>query len=501
MDIVNQAYMLALSYRFTVIINIENRHLETDTWMSSWHADLRGCIERWCTYPQPQPIAARRDGAIHRNPLPQMVYTIINAFPINYTTAVGNGLTPDQALHGYAYVHDILARLAFASEFADYELSEFFELGQQLAHNDLRAYFATGKLVETDSTKIHTGGTLDGAWAGGIGLDDSISNALMDASASPEAAFKLQVAARGTAFEANDALDDLEFKFGVQMNTDGAKEGKSYSLYATEQASGAKYLLTSNWDGKTPVIDVNDAQFSGSLGDPDVLEALKGLAITATGSVDFPTPDLRVIVTKPFTPLTGASFPRTWSMWPQDQNFNKCVSQYVNNRVRFTSAASFSMGALAQLALAILCPEHFPSTVWCWQDWNQAGARKTMWHPWHLLFAGNSFQNAPTYIWVKDRNDTAFVKLFKKMEEHKKESRDINECGWIQRKELWSEIPVKDTRKKAWIKLTTKTLPKLGKFGAKGGVGKYKNKSVPVRAPAALAEPDCLIFIERLKKE
>ncbi len=191
-----------------------------------------------------------------------------------------------------------------------------------------------------------------------------------------------------------------------------------------------------------------------------------------------------------FTPLTEDSFPLSLANWPNNQTFNSILNRYVTNRQHLTSPISFSVGALLYLVQSVVCPSGFPSTVWCWEDWE--GSK-----PWHLLLAGSLFPNS-MLITVKDQNDKAFVILFEVMDGDKKAGKTIDKCGWMLRKELW---PGKnsDTCRHAWEKLTGKTLAALGTFSFDGEKGKNRKTGGYCRLPSVFAESDCQIFIERLK--
>lgn len=171
--------------------------------------------------------------------------------------------------------------------------------------------------------------------------------------------------------------------------------------------------------------------------------------------------------------------------------FNNNLNRYIANRQHLTNPDSFSVGALLRLVQSIVCPSSFPSTVLCWEDWENK-------KPWYLFLAGSLFPE-PTSVLVKDGNDKAFVILLEAMNKDKKAGCSIEDCGWIPRNELWPEKKLSNTRSKAWFKLTEKTLSALGKFESKGSVGKYKDTGGPCRAPAVLADPECCIFIEKSK--
>lgn len=204
-------------------------------------------------------------------------------------------------------------------------------------------------------------------------------------------------------------------------------------------------------------------------------------------------PEIPVIVRSlpTFEPLSEASFPRLLPDCLSSSHSHDNLMWYIVNRQRFIGQVSFSMGALTSLALSIAGPSHFTSTVWCWQDWYKD-------KPWHLFLAGAMFP-APSLVTVKDRNDKVFVTLLEAMDKDKSLGGFTADCGWVTRNHLWPEMKSSDTRSKAWRKLTKETLPMLGKFESKGGVGLYKETGGPCRAPAALASPDCHIFIEKLK--
>jgi len=197
-----------------------------------------------------------------------------------------------------------------------------------------------------------------------------------------------------------------------------------------------------------------------------------------------------------FNPLFNKSFPLAWSTWPKkNRAFNVNLLRYATNRTRFIHSESFTLGSLFCFLRSTLCPSRFPSTVWYWQDWEQK-------RPWHLFLAGQLFSlKAPVMITVTHARDEPFIVLLETMNKDKAEGRKIEDCGWVTRSLLWPKKKDASGRSDAWEKMTTKTFTALGDFTFEGERGKNKGTGGGrCRAPAKLAEPDCLIFTERLKE-
>lgn len=204
-------------------------------------------------------------------------------------------------------------------------------------------------------------------------------------------------------------------------------------------------------------------------------------------------PELRVIVSRhqPLAPFSGNPFPLPWPGWPLDPAFNENLNQYIANRHRFAGATTFSAGPMMRMVQSIVYPSHFPSTLWCWEGWEED-------EPWRLFLAGELCRT-PTFIAVKDRNDKAFVALLEAMVRDVDAGLPMDKCGWIRRSGLWPHMSNGNTRSKAWKKLK-ETLAILGELEFDGGVGKYKNGGGGFcRAPVALAGPECMIFVEKQK--
>ena len=46
-EYINKSFMLALSYRLTVAVNVSRYGLETVNWKSSWNDDMFACVQQW----------------------------------------------------------------------------------------------------------------------------------------------------------------------------------------------------------------------------------------------------------------------------------------------------------------------------------------------------------------------------------------------------------------------------------------------------------------------
>ena len=346
-DTVNKAFMLDLSYRLTVAVNMaaHKDDVESFSWRNSWHGDLLSRAKDWQIYFAESPDI---NGNIGFTAF-RIIGEIVDRLSRGHQNLVGpHELTRNDDVATYSEMRRRIHEISFAPCFGELELSAYYVLGQQLAHNDLRACF--------------------------------------------------------------DSMND-----------------------------------------STLLVFVGDAY--------------------------------------KFTSLSGDSFPLFWPSWPRDQVFNGILSRYIVNQSNLDHPESFSAGPLLSLGLSILCPSRFPSTIWCWEDWE--GDR-----PWHLFLAGQIFPS-PVYLLVKDRNDKAFVVLLETMATDKKAGRTTDDCGWVTRDKMWPDKKG-DARKKAWAKMK-RTLSALGDFESRGSVGKDKDTGAPGRVPAALARPDCGIIIEKSK--
>jgi len=344
MSYIDKSFMLELSYRLTVAVNMAENKLESLSWMKSWNAQTHACATRWYKHLGDSIVDWNTGDSLFI----QTINEIVAILSQGYAGLAGPVLSMDA--HVYELILQEAHKLAHAPVFADWELAEFYILGQQLARDDLRARFAAAN-----------------------------------------------------------------------------------------------------------------------------------------------KPELPIIISKlpPFVPLSENSFPRLWPGWPRNPGFNDNLVRYVVNRQRFGGAPPFSMGPLASLLLSIACPTHFPTTIWCWQDWEGSG-------PWHLFIAGGLF-SAPSLVTVKDANDKAFVLLLETMDRDKKAGNPPENCGWMLRSDLWPDIKTANTRSKAWSKLTKKTLSALGEFEFKGQAGQNKETGGVCRVPATLAGEDCRIFVEKTK--
>jgi hypothetical protein len=138
MDNINKALMLELAYRLTIAVNISTHKLEPLFWMDSWHEKSLACAKKWNKHLLAT-IVTRGDA---ESVILGEVANIIEGLSPGYAAISGNSFDSSQDSKTYGMLLDIAHRIAYAPVLVEWELSEFFMLGQQLAQNDLRAHFA-----------------------------------------------------------------------------------------------------------------------------------------------------------------------------------------------------------------------------------------------------------------------------------------------------------------------------------------------------------------------
>lgn len=142
MDAINKALMLEFSYRLTVAINLLSNKLVTFPWMKSWNSSSLACAEKWNQHILSS-VKNNNDSDIM---FINIVDEIVTDLARGYEGL--SGCEPLQDPHPYKHILNQAHKLAHAPVFAEWGLSKFFILGQQLASNDLQAYFATINKVE-----------------------------------------------------------------------------------------------------------------------------------------------------------------------------------------------------------------------------------------------------------------------------------------------------------------------------------------------------------------
>ena len=151
MDILNASFMLDLSYRLTVAVNIAGGRLEPTPWLTAWHDDLLRCAEAWAEHLSSR-IVEQEYEERHRS-FTQTVVEIIDGLSPGYVRLSGNPHLPFHEVFVYKQMFNRLHKLAHAPVFSDLGMSTLFMLGVQLALIDLMSVdkYAEFRIAETVS--------------------------------------------------------------------------------------------------------------------------------------------------------------------------------------------------------------------------------------------------------------------------------------------------------------------------------------------------------------
>ena len=136
MDIVNKAFMLELSYRLTIAVDMAANKHKQPSWREDWHNKLRLRAAEWIRF---------LNGLINDNDsveamIAHKLRNVTAGLPLEYKEIYANAWEPGRDVSVYRYSLGLLHDMTDIAEYAGRRLLEYFSFGRQLAMEDMKMF-------------------------------------------------------------------------------------------------------------------------------------------------------------------------------------------------------------------------------------------------------------------------------------------------------------------------------------------------------------------------